>query len=74
MLKCLLTCLVLTHSLTDLEQVVLQTLMEFVQQLLCRGDLTMAKALRVIMLSKYEAKKLYLNANSLLPSHNVYTR
>ncbi|KAK6641638.1 hypothetical protein RUM44_013353 [Polyplax serrata] len=61
-------------TLTDLEQVVLQTLMEFVQQLLCRGDLTMAKALRVIMLSKYEAKKLYLNANTLLPSHNIYTR
>lgn len=34
----------------------------------------MAKALRVIMLSKYEAKKLYLNANTLLPSHNIYTR
>ncbi|KAL0275534.1 UNVERIFIED_CONTAM: hypothetical protein PYX00_003356 [Menopon gallinae] len=61
-------------TLSDLEQVVLQTLMEFVQQLLCRGDLTMAKALRVIMLKKYEAKKFYLTMNSLLPSHSISTR
>lgn len=34
----------------------------------------MAKALRVILLTKYAAKKEYMSMNTLLPSHNIYTR
>ncbi|XP_068082777.1 guanine nucleotide-releasing factor 2 [Anabrus simplex] len=61
-------------TMSDLDNVVLQTLMDFVYQLLCSGDLTMAKALRVKILEKYNAKKLHNTSNTLLPSLNIYTR
>ncbi|KAK7793296.1 hypothetical protein R5R35_007622 [Gryllus longicercus] len=61
-------------TMSDLDDVVLQTLMEFVYQLLCSGDLTMAKALRVKILEKYNAKKLNNTPNALLSSLNIYTR
>jgi len=59
---------------SDVDEVVLGTLIEVVQSLLCRGDLTMAKALRVVMLAKYEAKKLLMANNALPPSYQVSTR
>ncbi|VVC29961.1 Hypothetical protein CINCED_3A024353 [Cinara cedri] len=62
-------------TLTDLDNKVLQILMEFVYQLLCAGDLTMAKALRVKLLERYEAKLMHTTSiNALLPSQNIYTR
>lgn len=61
-------------TMSDLDDVILQTLMEFVYQLLCSGDLTMAKALRVKILEKYNAKKMNNNPNALLSSLNIYTR
>ncbi|XP_049847410.1 guanine nucleotide-releasing factor 2 isoform X3 [Schistocerca gregaria] len=61
-------------TISDLDDVVLKTLMDFVYQLLCSGDLTMAKALRVKILEKYNAKKLQSSASTLLSSLNVYTR
>lgn len=49
--------------------------MEFVYQLLCAGDLTMAKALRVKLLERYQAKLMHnTSINALLPSQNIYTR
>ena len=60
--------------MSDLETTVLQMLMDFVYQLLCSGDLTMAKALRVKILEKYNMKRLQNANNMLLPSQNVYTR
>ncbi|XP_025409590.1 guanine nucleotide-releasing factor 2 isoform X2 [Sipha flava] len=62
-------------TLTDLDNEVLQILMEFVYQLLCAGDLTMAKALRVKLLERYQAKMMHnTSINALLPSQNIYTR
>lgn len=61
-------------TMSDLEATVLQTLMDFVYQLLCSGDLTMAKALRVKILEKHNTKRLQNASNMLLPSQNVYTR
>lgn len=61
--------------MTDLEEEVLQVLMEFVYQLLRAGDLTMAKALRVKLLERYQAKIMHSTTiNNLLPSQNIYTR
>lgn len=49
--------------------------MEFVYQLLCAGDLTMAKALRVKLLERYQAKLMHnTTINVLLSSQNIYTR
>lgn len=49
--------------------------MKFVYQLLCAGDLTMAKALRVKLLERYQAKLMHnTSINSLIPSKNIYTR
>lgn len=54
---------------------ILQILMQFVYQLLCAGDLTMAKALRVKLLERYRAKLMHnTSINALLPSQNIYTR
>ncbi|XP_025190430.1 guanine nucleotide-releasing factor 2 isoform X1 [Melanaphis sacchari] len=62
-------------TLTDLDNEVLQILMDFVYQLLCAGDLTMAKALRVKLLERYQAKMTHnTSINALLPSQNIYTR
>lgn len=61
-------------TVSDLDDTVLQTLMNFVYQLLASGDLTMAKALRVKILEKHSAKMLCNTTNTLLPSQNVYTR
>lgn len=60
--------------MSDLDDIVLKTLMDFVYQLLCSGDLTMAKALRVKILEKYNAKKHHNITSTLLSSLNVYTR
>ncbi|XP_050532986.1 guanine nucleotide-releasing factor 2 isoform X2 [Daktulosphaira vitifoliae] len=62
-------------TLTDLDEEVLQVLMDFVYQLLRAGDLTMAKALRVKLLERYQAKLMHTTTiNILLPSQNIYTR
>ncbi|XP_054273628.1 rap guanine nucleotide exchange factor 1 isoform X3 [Macrosteles quadrilineatus] len=61
-------------TISDLETTVIQTLTDFVYQLLCNGDLIMAKALRVKILEKYNIKRLYHATSNLLPSQNVYTR
>ncbi|XP_026283178.2 guanine nucleotide-releasing factor 2 isoform X1 [Frankliniella occidentalis] len=61
-------------TISDLDDTVLQTLMNFTYQLLSSGDLTMAKALRVKILEKHSAKMLCNTTNTLLPSQNVYTR
>ncbi|KDR09115.1 guanine nucleotide-releasing factor 2 isoform X2 [Zootermopsis nevadensis] len=61
-------------TMSDLDNMLLQALMDFVYQLLCSGDLTMAKALRVKIIEKCNTKSLYSASNMLLPSLNIYTR
>ncbi|KAK9498271.1 hypothetical protein O3M35_002943 [Rhynocoris fuscipes] len=61
-------------TVSDLEDSLLKVLMEFVYQLLCSGDLTMARVLRVIILEKYNNKVQYYSTNTLLPLQNIYTR
>ncbi|XP_050458611.1 guanine nucleotide-releasing factor 2 isoform X3 [Cataglyphis hispanica] len=60
-------------TISDLDDVLLQTLMEFVQQLVCSGDLTMAKALRVKILEKHTIKQLQA-AQPILSSLSVTTK
>ncbi|PBC33243.1 Guanine nucleotide-releasing factor [Apis cerana cerana] len=60
-------------SMSDLDDTLLQTLMEFVQQLVCSGDLTMAKALRVKILEKHAVKQLQ-SAQPILSSLSVTTK
>ncbi|XP_014478235.1 PREDICTED: guanine nucleotide-releasing factor 2 isoform X5 [Dinoponera quadriceps] len=60
-------------TISDLDDVLLQTLMEFVQQLVCGGDLTMAKALRVKILEKHTIKQLQA-AQPILSSLSVTTK
>nr|XP_031836846.1 guanine nucleotide-releasing factor 2 isoform X3 [Nomia melanderi] len=60
-------------TMSDLDDTLLQTLMEFVQQLVCSGDLTMAKALRVKILEKHQAKQLQ-SAQPILSSLSVTTK
>jgi Rap guanine nucleotide exchange factor 1 len=59
---------------SDLDNTLLQALMGFVHQLLCSGDLTMAKALRVKIIEKCNTKNLHSASSMLLPSLNIYTR
>ncbi|XP_023724311.1 guanine nucleotide-releasing factor 2 isoform X4 [Cryptotermes secundus] len=61
-------------TMSDLDSLLLQSLMDFVYQLLCSGDLTMAKALRVKIIEKCNAKRLYSASSMLLSSLNIYTR
>ncbi|PSN45161.1 hypothetical protein C0J52_03933 [Blattella germanica] len=63
-----------SDPMSDLDEVLLQTLMDFVYQLLCSGDLTMAKALRVKIIEKCNSKNAYCATSMLLPSLNIYTR
>ncbi|XP_012350559.1 guanine nucleotide-releasing factor 2 isoform X8 [Apis florea] len=60
-------------TMSDLDDILLQTLMEFVQQLVCSGDLTMAKALRVKILEKHAVKQLQ-SAQPILSSLSVTTK
>lgn len=60
-------------TMSDLDDTLLQTLMEFVQQLVCSGDLTMAKALRVKILEKHAAKQLQ-STQPILSSLSVTTK
>ncbi|XP_043254314.1 guanine nucleotide-releasing factor 2 isoform X2 [Colletes gigas] len=60
-------------TMSDLDDTLLQTLMEFVQQLVCSGDLTMAKALRVKILEKHQAKQLQ-STQPILSSLSVTTK
>ncbi|XP_011339769.1 guanine nucleotide-releasing factor 2 isoform X7 [Ooceraea biroi] len=60
-------------TISDLDDVLLQTLMEFVQQLVCSGDLTMAKALRVKILEKHTMKQLQAT-QPILSSLSVTTK
>ncbi|XP_066595509.1 guanine nucleotide-releasing factor 2-like isoform X3 [Prorops nasuta] len=60
-------------TISDLDNVLMQTLTEFVRQLVCNGDLTMAKALRVKILEKYDAKQLQA-AQPILSSLSVTTK
>jgi len=60
--------------MSDLDSMLLQSLMDFVYQLLCSGDLTMAKALRVKIIEKCNTKQLNSASSMLLPSLNIYTR
>ncbi|XP_043475353.1 guanine nucleotide-releasing factor 2 isoform X2 [Leptopilina heterotoma] len=60
-------------TIYDLDDKLLQTLMEFVQQLVCSGDLTMAKALRVKILEKHTAKKMQ-STQPILSSLSVSTK
>ncbi|KAJ8672768.1 hypothetical protein QAD02_004028 [Eretmocerus hayati] len=60
-------------TISDLEESLMQTLMEFVQQLVCSGDLTMAKALRVKILEKHTSKQLQAAA-PILSSLSVTTK
>jgi hypothetical protein len=65
---------VIVCRMSDLDSMLLQSLMDFVYQLLCSGDLTMAKALRVKIIEKYNTKQLNSTPSMLLPSLNIYTR
>ncbi|XP_076755650.1 C3G guanyl-nucleotide exchange factor isoform X4 [Xylocopa sonorina] len=60
-------------TMSDLDDTLLQTLMEFAQQLVCSGDLTMAKALRVKILEKHAAKQMQ-SAQPILSSLSVTTK
>ncbi|XP_023288342.1 guanine nucleotide-releasing factor 2 isoform X2 [Orussus abietinus] len=60
-------------TMSDLDDVLLQTLMEFVQQLVCSGYLTMAKALRVKILEKH-AMKQQQAVQPILSSLSVSTK
>ncbi|XP_076383957.1 C3G guanyl-nucleotide exchange factor isoform X6 [Megalopta genalis] len=60
-------------TISDLDDTLLQTLMEYVLQLVCTGDLTMAKALRVKILEKHQAKQLQ-SAQPILSSLSVTTK
>ncbi|XP_043276526.1 guanine nucleotide-releasing factor 2 isoform X3 [Venturia canescens] len=60
-------------TMSDLDDTLLQTLMEFVQQLVCSGDLTMAKALRVKILEKHAMKQLQAT-QPILSSLSVSTK
>ncbi|XP_077267842.1 C3G guanyl-nucleotide exchange factor isoform X9 [Temnothorax americanus] len=60
-------------TISDLDDILLQTLMEFAQQLVCSGDLTMAKALRVKILEKHTMKQLQA-AQPILSSLSVTTK
>lgn len=60
-------------TISDLDDILLQTLMEFVQQLVCSGDLTMAKALRVKILEKHTIKQLQAT-QPILSSLSVTTK
>ncbi|XP_015593863.1 guanine nucleotide-releasing factor 2 isoform X2 [Cephus cinctus] len=60
-------------TMSDLDDVLLQTLMGFVQQLVCSGDLTMAKALRVKILEKHSMKQ-HQAAQPILSSLSVSTK
>ncbi|XP_076302057.1 C3G guanyl-nucleotide exchange factor isoform X10 [Lasioglossum baleicum] len=60
-------------TISDLDDTLLQTLMEYVLQLVCNGDLTMAKALRVKILEKHQAKQLQ-SAQPILSSLSVSTK
>lgn len=61
-------------TMSDLDSMLLQSLMDFVYQLLCSGDLTMAKALRVKIIEKCNTKQLNSTSSTLLPSLSIYTR
>ncbi|XP_016838232.1 guanine nucleotide-releasing factor 2 isoform X3 [Nasonia vitripennis] len=60
-------------TISDLDDNLLQTLMEFVQQLVCSGDLTMAKALRVKILEKHACKQQQ-TVQPILSSLSVSTK
>jgi len=65
---------VIVCRMSDLDSMLLQSLMDFVYQLLCSGDLTMAKALRVKIIEKCNTKQLNSTSSTLLPSLSIYTR
>jgi len=65
---------VIVCRMSDLDSMLLQSLMDFVYQLLCSGDLTMAKALRVKIIEKCNRKQLNSTSGTLLPSLSIYTR
>jgi len=71
---CNLLDAVFVCRMSDLDSMLLQSLMNFVYQLLCSGDLTMAKALRVKIIEKCNTKQLNSTSSMLLPSLNIYTR
>ncbi|XP_023315128.1 guanine nucleotide-releasing factor 2 isoform X2 [Trichogramma pretiosum] len=60
-------------TISDLDETLMQTLMEFVQQLVCSGDLTMAKALRVKILEKHACKQQQFT-QPILSSLSVTTK
>ncbi|XP_078044490.1 C3G guanyl-nucleotide exchange factor isoform X5 [Augochlora pura] len=60
-------------TISDLDDTLLQTLMDYVLQLVCTGDLTMAKALRVKILEKHQAKQLQ-STHPILSSLSVTTK
>lgn len=45
-------------SISDLEEPLVQTIMDFIYQLVCSGNLSAAKPLRVTLIEKYNAKIL----------------
>uniref|UniRef100_A0A0A9Z173 CRK SH3-binding GNRP n=2 Tax=Lygus hesperus TaxID=30085 RepID=A0A0A9Z173_LYGHE len=61
-------------TVSDLDEVIVKTLMKFVYQLISAGDLTMARVLRVVVLDKYAMKQQYNASSTLLPLQNIYTR
>ncbi|XP_046398057.1 guanine nucleotide-releasing factor 2 isoform X2 [Ischnura elegans] len=61
-------------TVSDLDSPLLNTLVEYEQQLVCSGDLTMARIFRLKLLERCEAKRLHEAPPILLPSLHVYTR
>ncbi|XP_044007017.1 guanine nucleotide-releasing factor 2 isoform X2 [Aphidius gifuensis] len=60
-------------TMSDLDDILLKTLTSFSQQLVCSGDLTMAKALRVKILEKYAQKQLQ-SSQPILSSLSISTK
>lgn len=55
-------------SISDLEDPLVQTIMDFIYQLVCSGNLSAAKPLRVTLIEKYNAKILQCKMLNTQPS------
>ncbi|KAF4520846.1 hypothetical protein B566_EDAN011161 [Ephemera danica] len=61
-------------TMSDLVDELLRLLMDLIFHLLCCGDLNLARALRVKVLEKCEARRNNQNHNALLTSLSIHTR
>lgn len=66
------------YSLVELDEGIIKTMMELVFDLLCQGDLNLARVLRMKLIEKCEAKRqsdlLHLQQNAPLSAISVTSR